>query len=109
MVSCLEPEDLHQSQQHPDDNISVAPGEGQQPCSVFQEMKVFPYLFPEGINGFDQKRNTKLGLGRYFNARLFSKDNRFASDPQTIMTRSKVYLKGVCYLQHFLVSKLMIL
>ena len=84
MVSCLEPEDLHQSQQHPDDNISVAPGEGQQPCSVFQEMKVFPYLFPEGINGFDQKRNTKLGLGRYFNARLFSKDNRFASDPQYI-------------------------
>ena len=82
-MSCLEPEDLHQSQQHPDDNISVAPGESQ-PCSVFQEMKVFPYLFPEGINGFDQKRNTKLGLGRYFNARLFSKDNRFACDPQYI-------------------------
>ena len=27
----------------------------------------------------------------------------------TIMTRSKVYLKGAFYLQHFLVSKLMIL
>ena len=84
MVSCLQPEDLQQSQQDPNDHISLAPGEGQTPCSVNQEMKIFPYLFPDGVNGFNETRNTKLGLGRYFNSRLFSKDNRFASDPQYI-------------------------
>ena len=84
MVSCLQPEDLQQSQQDPNDHISLGPGEGQTPCSVNQEMKIFPYLFPDGVNGFNETRNTKLGLGRYFNSRLFSKDNRFASDPQYI-------------------------
>ena len=87
MVSCLQPEDLHQVatyQQHPEDFISVAPAQGQKPCSVFQETKAFPYLFPEGKNGFSEKRDTRLALGRYVNCRLFSSDMRFANDPQYI-------------------------
>lgn len=91
MMSCLQPENLHEvaiSQQHPDDHLSIAPSEGQIPCSVFQEMKVFPYLFPAGQNGFQEDRDTKLGLGRYINSRLFSKDIRFASDPQYIFFAS---------------------
>lgn len=78
MVSCLQ-------QESPDQFISIAPAQGQQPCSALEmETKAFPYLFPDGINGYGEKRNTKIGLSRYFNCRLFSNDVRFASDPQYI-------------------------
>ena len=61
--------------------ISIAPSEGNTPCSVLQETKAFPYLFPDGKYGFQETRDTKLSLGRYINSKLFSQDNRFASDP----------------------------
>lgn len=48
------------------------------------EAQVFPYHFPDGKNGFNDTRTSKLGLSRYFNARLFCADPRFAADAQYI-------------------------
>lgn len=88
MVSCLEPEDFAQALGSPEMSNSVfclAPSQGCQPVTVFDmESQAFPYLFPTAKNTFSQTRNTKLGINRYFNARLFSADIRFASDPQYI-------------------------
>ena len=87
MVSCLQPENIGQilSEDVTEKLYSVAPAEGNKPCSVFEmESKAFPYLIPNGKNGHDEERNSKIGLNRYFNLRLFSADTRFASDPQYI-------------------------
>jgi hypothetical protein len=65
--------------------ISIAPAEHHRPItSLHAETDAFPYHFPHGTFGIDCNRPTKLGAHRYFNRRLFSKDTRFASDPQYI-------------------------
>ena len=77
MFSCLHNEDST--------IISIAPAEGNRPISIFDtEVNAFPYHFPSGKNGLKQYRDIKLGTERYFNTRLFSSDNRFASDPEYI-------------------------
>ena len=70
--------------------FSVAPAQGNTPISLFREYKLdteatsFPGLFPLGKNTFPQPRETKLSLSKYFNARLFSADLRFAQNAQYI-------------------------
>ena len=66
-------------------SISLAPAEGNTPISMFHtEVDAFPFHFPNGKNGLKQSRNVKLSTKKYFNARLFSADNRFSSDPEYI-------------------------
>ena len=88
MVSCLQQNDLSTNFPGPSNQdilYHIAPAQGNTPTSVFDnETKAFPYLFPEGKNGFQEERNTKLGYGRYVNSRLFNADRRFASDSQYI-------------------------
>ena len=87
MVSCLQPEDLakHVADHMDEPLYQVAPAEGNKPCSIFNvETRCFPFYFPNGKGGFNDHRNSKLGLNRYFNSRLFSSDFRFARDPQYI-------------------------
>ena len=82
LVSCLQPEELAVNSNK---EFAKAPAEGNRPCSVFDmETRAFPYHFPDGKNGMNEERQQKLGLNRYFNARLFSSDHRFASDPEYI-------------------------
>lgn len=42
--------------------------------------KAFPALFPDGKFGFSEERPNKLSPSKYFNARLFCADTRFARD-----------------------------
>ncbi|XP_072047335.1 uncharacterized protein [Amphiura filiformis] len=65
--------------------LSVAPGEGNKPEHVLDmEPKCFPVEFPDGSNTYNESRKQKLSPSRYFNARLFSADNRFARNPEYI-------------------------
>jgi hypothetical protein len=40
----------------------------------------FPTLFPNGEHGFDEPRDVKLTMKKYFMSRLCNKDNRFATN-----------------------------
>ena len=70
--------------------FSVAPAQGNTLISLFRqndldtEATSFPGLFPLGKNTFQQPRETKLTLSKYFNARLLSADLRFAGNAQYI-------------------------
>ncbi|XP_072023189.1 uncharacterized protein [Amphiura filiformis] len=65
--------------------LSVAPGQGNKPEHVLEmEPKCFPVEFPDGSNTYNESREQKLSPSRYFNARLFSADNRFARNPEYI-------------------------
>ena len=70
--------------------FSVAPAQGNTPIGLFRDYKLdteatsFPGLFPLGKNTFQQPRETKLSLSKYFNARLLSADLRFAQNAQYI-------------------------
>ena len=65
--------------------LSLAPGEGNSPEKVLQmEGKCFPAEFPDGKNTYTEERKPKVSPSRYFNARLFSADNRFARNPEYI-------------------------
>ena len=64
-------------------NIEVAPGEGKRPIDMTQEIdldiKAFPYLYdPNGSNGKDEERMSKLSYQFYFIQRILNKDQRFA-------------------------------
>ncbi|KAL6484152.1 hypothetical protein MHYP_G00061970 [Metynnis hypsauchen] len=84
--SCLQPADLGQEILSFGQNIySIAPAEGNQPASFFRTPKLeamaFPVQFNTGKNTLDElDRPKKISPSRYFNARLFSADNRFAMD-----------------------------
>ena len=65
--------------------LCIAPGEGNSPEIVLNmEAKCFPAEFPTAANTFNEIRENKLKPARYFNARLFSADNRFARNPEYI-------------------------
>ncbi|XP_072018214.1 uncharacterized protein [Amphiura filiformis] len=65
--------------------LSVAPGQGNKPEHILEmEPKCFPVEFPDGSNTYNESREQKLSPSRYFNARLFSADNRFARNPEYI-------------------------
>ncbi|KAL6485916.1 hypothetical protein MHYP_G00053080 [Metynnis hypsauchen] len=84
--SCLQPADVGQEILSFGQNIySIAPAEGNQPASFFRTPKLeamaFPVQFNTGKNTLDElDRPKKISPSRYFNARLFSADNRFAMD-----------------------------
>lgn len=87
--TCLQPIDLGQEVLDTDGKIfCLAPGENQIPKSVFREIGIdamaFPHLHPSGDFGFSMDRQLKLTPSKYFNARLFSADTRFATDSQYI-------------------------
>ena len=67
------------------DSISFAPGEGKTPENILQtknwDTQAFPMKHPDGKNGIDQERSTKLTDQYYFVQRLRNADNRFSEDP----------------------------
>ncbi|KAL7825662.1 hypothetical protein SRHO_G00340200 [Serrasalmus rhombeus] len=86
----LQPPDLGQHLLSYNDGVfCIAPAERNNPVSIFKvpklEAMAFPVQFPTGENTFDEPhRRTALSPSRYFNARLFSADNRFARDTNYI-------------------------
>nr|XP_034326029.1 uncharacterized protein LOC105328139 [Crassostrea gigas] len=84
--TCLQPVDIAQDvlDHYFDDIYDIAPGEGNNPIRMLQEpgneAKSFPYLFPTGKFSWNEKRETRITLSRYFNNRLMNTDDRFAKD-----------------------------
>ena len=67
-------------------DIEVAPGEGKRPYDILQDsdwdIKAFPHLHnPNGKNGMDEERITKLTDHNYFIQRILNYDQRFAKSP----------------------------
>ena len=81
--SCLEPKDISSDK---DLLLSIAPGEGKKPVSLYSDKNneelAFPTLFPKGRFGWDHKRDQKLSLKKYFNARLLNADGRFSQSTE---------------------------
>ncbi|CAG2254349.1 unnamed protein product [Mytilus edulis] len=88
--TCLQPADIGQEALDLcfDQVFNIAPAENNSPLSVLQEpgieAKTFPVHFLSGKNTFDENRDEKLTIGRYFNLRLMSVENRFARDTSYI-------------------------
>lgn len=88
--SCLQPVDVVQEVfcHYFDDIFNLAPGEGKNPVKMLQdegnEAKTFPCLFPSGQNSWNESRDIKITLSRYFHNRLMNADNRFAKDSNYI-------------------------
>jgi hypothetical protein len=88
--TCIQPIDMRTEALAELENFvySVAPAEGNKPVSIFKEdmgeALAFPTLFPSGINTFDEEREQKLSLCKYYNARLLSADTRFAQNSQYV-------------------------
>ena len=70
------------------EEISIAPGEGEQPTSMLSgdycKELAFPYLFPEGKFGYKSIKELKLSPVKYFNQRLLNYTQIFASDSDYI-------------------------
>ncbi|XP_078340715.1 uncharacterized protein LOC111117892 [Crassostrea virginica] len=88
--TCLQPVDIAQEvlDHYFDDVYNIAPGEGHNPIRMLQEVgneaKTFPHLFPSGKFSWNENRDVKISLSRYFNNRLMNADNRFAKDTNYI-------------------------
>lgn len=88
--SCLQPVDVAQEvlDHFFDDVFNIAPAEGNNPVRMLQEAgneaKTFPCHFPSGRFSFDEQRDKRETLARYFNNRLMNADNRFAKDTNYI-------------------------
>ncbi|XP_062600922.1 uncharacterized protein LOC134262538 [Saccostrea cucullata] len=88
--TCLQPVDVAQEvlDHYFDDIYHIAPGEGKNPIRMLQEegneAKTFPHLFPSGNFSWNEDRDVKISLSRYFNIRLMNADNRFAKDTNYI-------------------------
>ena len=88
--TCLQPVDIAQEvlDHYFDDVYNIAPGEGQNPIRMLQqegnEAKTFPHLFPSGKYSWNESRDERITLSRYFNNRLMNADNRFAKDTNYI-------------------------
>ena len=73
----------------PTKDIEIAPGEGKRPNDIMREkdwdVKSFPHLHnPNGSNGKDQERKTRLTDHNYFIQRILNLDQRFARSPAYI-------------------------
>ena len=68
--------------------VSVAPGEGRKPLSIFEdencEEMAFPHLIPTGKYGYKIEREIPLSPVKYFNQRLLNYTQNFASDSDYI-------------------------
>ena len=64
--------------------VSIATGEGKKPMSIFRdkycEELPFPHLFPTGKYGYKVQQDIPLSPVKYFNQRLLSCSQKFASD-----------------------------
>ena len=70
----------------PTKDIEIAPGEGKRPNDIMREkdwdIKAFPHLHnPDGSNGKDENRITRLTDQNYFIQRIVNRDQRFARSP----------------------------
>ena len=71
--------------------ITVAPGEGQQPISVLfdkgWDVKAYPHLHnADGSNGKDHERDVKLTDQRYFIQRITNREKRFSDCPEYLFS-----------------------
>lgn len=88
--TCLQPVHIAQEvlDHYFDDVYNIDPGEGQNPIRMLQEegneAKTFPHLFPSGRFSWNENRDERITLSRYFNNRLMHTDNRFAKDTNYI-------------------------
>nr|XP_022308223.1 uncharacterized protein LOC111114232 [Crassostrea virginica] len=88
--TCLQPVDIAQEvlDHYFDDIYDIAPGEGNNPVRMLQEhgneAKTFPHPFPTGRFSWNEERETRITLSRYFNNRLMNSDDRFAKDSNYI-------------------------
>ena len=94
--SCLQPVDLFNELSVDDvESVSVAPGEGKRPISIFHEplveAKSFPSLFPNGDYSYDAERDVKISRCDYYKARIFSADARFAANTNYIFFAQYAY------------------
>ena len=64
--------------------ITIAPGDGEQPISVFNdkfcEELAHPHLFPSGRYGYQTEREIPLSPSKYFHQRLLHYSQKFAVD-----------------------------
>ena len=76
------------------ENIILAPGQEKTPVSVLNDEfcgeQTFPYLLPIGKFGYNAPRDIPISPARYFNQRLLSFNQWFASDADYI------FLPGLC-------------
>ena len=83
--SCIQPKDMSSDC---DLQLNIAPGEGKKPkpmeTDLSSEELSFPQLFPTGEFGFSSKREEKLSLKKYFQARIQNADGRFARNIEYI-------------------------
>ncbi|XP_062574488.1 uncharacterized protein LOC134236336, partial [Saccostrea cucullata] len=88
--TCLQPADIGQEIMDLcfDKVFEISPSEGNNPVSILEEegleAKTFPVHFPTGKNTFSEERTEALTIGKYFNIRLMSVENRFAKDTSYI-------------------------
>ena len=88
--TCLQPVDVVQEVlcHYFDDVYSLAPGEGKNPVKILQEngneAKTFPCLFPSGRNTWNENRDVRITLSRYFHKRLMNADNSLGRDSNYI-------------------------
>ncbi|XP_062614313.1 uncharacterized protein LOC134276047 [Saccostrea cucullata] len=88
--TCLQPVDIGQEvlDHYFDDIYDISPGEGNNPVRMLQEegneAKTFPFLFPSGRFSWNDNREIRITLSRYFNNRLMNTDGRFAKDSSYI-------------------------
>ena len=68
--------------------VSIAPGEGRKPLSIFEDENcketAFPHLLPTGKFGYKVKRDIHITPVKYFNQRLLNYTQNFASDTANI-------------------------
>ena len=74
---------------HPTKDIEIAQGEGKRPNDIMREkdwdVKAFPLIHnPDGGNGKDGERRTRLTDQSYFIQRIVNRDQRFARNPACI-------------------------
>ena len=77
-----------------EENVTIAPGEGQKQLSILSdeycEELAFPYLLPRGRFGFTRERKIPLSASKYFNQRLLHYTQRFASSSDYIFFANSV-------------------
>ena len=79
------------SLQKEDIAFSVAPSEGQKPCSILEdehfEQCAFPTLFPKGNSGFKEvSKGKNMTPRKYFNQRILDVDGRFGRNIEYLMS-----------------------
>ena len=86
--TCFQPIDMGQEVLDNNKTLCIAPAENQTQQNIFQEddsdAMAFPTLLPNGHFGLFENREIKLTPAKYFNARLFSAENRVATNKEFI-------------------------